>query len=316
MKEKFEEHRFSPEALAIARRADAIAADYARRGFDLTLRQLYYQFVAGNLFPADRTYVNENGKWVRDPAGSINAEPNYKWLGDIVTNARLCGMMDWDHITDRARTTKRRETWSDLSDFLTDMRGRYARERWTHQPRHIEVMVEKQALEGVLSAVCEKWHVSLTSNKGYASASLYYERGKYLQSMRDVEGREPHIIYLGDHDPSGLDMSRDLQRRISLFSDGPVVFHRVALNIDQVRAHNLVENPTKPKDSRTSGYVERFGEHCWELDALAPETLVALVEGKISSLVDQKRWAADGDVELDDQERIQDIVDSLVRKRK
>src|SRR5215813_4320535 len=85
---------FTPHGLAVIEQADQICTTYARQGYRLTLRQLYYRFIAGDLFPESR----------RDKVlGTKNTEKNYKWLGDLVSKARTSGMIDWDHITDRTR---------------------------------------------------------------------------------------------------------------------------------------------------------------------------------------------------------------------
>lgn len=149
----------------------------------------------------------------------------------------------------------------------------------------MELMVEKQALEGVLEPVCRKWDIGFTANKGYSSSSAMYEVGKRLVSK--ARRKELHVLYLGDHDPSGIDMTRDVEERLQLFSKAAVTVHRIALNMDQVSRYNPPENPAKITDSRAADYIKRYGRSSWELDALEPRTLVQLVETKIKGLLDE-----------------------------
>jgi hypothetical protein len=136
-------------------------------------------------------------------------------------------------------------------------------------------MVEKQALEGVLIPVCREWDVPFTANKGYSSSSAMHEAGKRIYN-RFREEKKVTIIYLGDHDPSGIDMTRDVEERLRLFAEcSPddeftVNVQRVALNMDQVRAMHPPENPAKLTDSRANEYIRKFGHSSWELDASNP----------------------------------------------
>jgi hypothetical protein len=291
MKELFVEKKFGERALKMIDIANSIIDEYVHLGYDLSVRQLYYQFVARNVLK--------------------NTPENYQALQTIINEGRLAGMIRWDVIKDRGRVTHTLPTFKDLKTYLQQLNESYRLNKWKAQSNYVEVMVEKQALEGVLLPICEKWEVAFTANKGYSSSSTMYERGKYIQSMRDVEGKDVHVIYLGDHDPSGIDMSRDVQDRLTMFSDGPVTVHRVALNIDQVRRMNLPENPAKMEDSRAKDYVAEFGYHSWELDAINPSTLANMVEHTIRSLINQTEWTKCVRQQDTEQDRLQNIIDSL-----
>jgi len=134
--------------------------------------------------------------------------------------------------------------------------------------------------------------VRFTANKGYSSASALYETAnRFLDHLG--EGRGLHIIYLGDHDPSGIDMTRDIEDRMALFLRDDahhLSVHRIALNMDQVRKFKPPENPAKTTDSRAENYIQKFGRSSWELDALEPSVLARLVEGAIENLIDDVAW--------------------------
>jgi hypothetical protein len=106
-------------------------------------------------------------------------------------------------------------------------------------------------------------------------------------------GQTPVILHLGDHDPSGIDMSRDIEERVGLFMDGTgdsLQFERIALNMDQVTQYEPPPNPAKATDARYQKYVDLHGDECWELDALEPSILDALIEEKILGYRDQTAW--------------------------
>lgn len=268
MKELFIEKKFGSLALEMIDTINSILSDYEEMGYDLSLRQLYYQLVSRNVVP--------------------NTEKSYKHIGNIVSDARLAGLIDWKMIQDRGRSVERNPHWDDPSDFLEDVAPQYRFDLWADQPAYVEVMVEKQALEGVLLPVCRKLDVPFTANKGYTSSSAMYEASKRYLARRD-EDKELFVIYLGDHDPSGIDMTRDVSDRFDMFLDGEesVGVMRIALNMDQVERLKPPENPAKLTDSRAEGYIRKFGRSSWELDAIEPRMLARLVEAAIETIMDK-----------------------------
>ena len=127
---------------------------------------------------------------------------------------RLAGLLDWNMIEDRGRETVLPAAWTSPAEIVRAAAKQFRVDRWKHQPCHVEVMVEKDALSGILEPVCNELHVRFTANKGYSSSSALYEAGKRIAYARFHENRQVHIFYLGDHDPSGIDMTRDISRTV------------------------------------------------------------------------------------------------------
>jgi len=196
MKEQFIEKRFTKTSQELLDFAGSILDEYEAQGYDLSLRQLYYQMVSKNIIP--------------------NSEREYKRLGSLINDARLAGLVDWDLIKDRGREMVQNSHWENPKDILEQCTRQFQIDKWAMQPNYVEVMVEKQALEGVLEPVCSELDIPFTANKGYSSASAFYECGKRLQERLNQD-KELFIIYLGDHDPSGIDMTRDVTERLNLF---------------------------------------------------------------------------------------------------
>jgi len=275
MKQAFITKRFGADATALLEKIQAVLENYSQQGYDLSLRQLYYQLVAANVVP--------------------NTERSYKNIGNLVSDARLAGLIDWDIIKDRGRNTVTNSHWDSPAQILEACANQYQIDKWADQKCYVEVMVEKQALEGVLEPVCRQLDVPFTANKGYSSQSAMYEAARRMyQRIRD--DKCVHVIYLGDHDPSGIDMTRDVQDRLRLFTnhtegDEIAVFvHRVALNRDQIAKLNPPKNPAKMSDSRANAYVAQHGHSSWELDAIEPNALAKLVRDAVAQFRDDAVW--------------------------
>lgn len=271
MREAFQTTSFRKKTLAVIEQADEIITDYQRRGFTLTLRQLYYQFVSRDLLP--------------------NRQSEYKRLGSIVNDARLAGLLDWSAIEDRTRNVRRTSVWRNPAQIIDAVADQYRENLWADQPYVPEVWIEKDALVGVIERVCEEHGVPYLACRGYLSQSEAYDAGKRFRDIYSG-GREPIILHLGDHDPSGLDMTRDMQERLSMFAGMHIEVRRLALNMDQIQQYDPPPNPAKDTDARFVGYEEEFGDESWELDALEPEVISDLVQSELDTIIDRPRWDA------------------------
>lgn len=272
MKQAYQEHNFKPASLALIQTIDEICEDYAAQGFILTVRQLYYQLVARNIIP--------------------NTERSYKNTTSLVNDARLAGYVDWDAIEDRTREFITRSRWRNGKVFLNSVIAQYHSDFWEGQDRRVFVIVEKEALAGVLEGVCSDLDVPLLAARGYPSVSVLREFAEN-DILRFSSEQDIKILHLGDHDPSGIDMSRDLIDRLQLLCGDEYSFEleRIALNMDQIEENECPPNPAKLTDSRSDEYVKRFGFESWELDALEPSYLVNLVRENIDLHIDQDTWA-------------------------
>jgi hypothetical protein len=277
---------FTGKSLDVIDQANRICADYKRQGYDLTLRQLYYQFVSRDLI--------------------ANRDTEYKRLGNIINDARLAGLLDWDYIVDRTRNLRGLAHWDDPSSVLYSAAYGYRTDRWANQPHYVEVWIEKDALVGVITRACNDLDVPFFSCRGYTSQSELWGAARRLIRHTDT-GQKAVIIHLGDHDPSGIDMTRDITDRLALFGAVARV-ERIALNMDQVRAYSPPPNPAKLTDARADGYIRVHGPSSWELDALEPTTLDALVRAHITELRDDTQWEADTAAMEDQTERLKVVA--------
>lgn len=275
-----------------------ICAEYARQGFDLTLRQLYYQFVSRDLLP--------------------NTQQSYNRLGAVVSDARMAGMLDWSYLVDRTRGISGGSgSWDDPVEYMTAAADGYWIDLWQGQPVHIEVWVEKEALAGVVARAVRPFEAVHLSCRGYLSMSEAYVAGQRF-TQHIAQGQRVLVLHLGDHDPSGLDMTRDNRDRLTRFittnlagrmpdddddmnnllyeygSDYEPAFtlRRIALNRDQIARYNPPPNPAKMTDSRIGDYIALHGRQSWELDALPPQALMTLIREELTAAMDMSAFEA------------------------
>jgi len=260
--------RFRAATLEIITTSNEIITDYSAQGYDLTLRQLYYQMVSRDIIP--------------------NSQKEYDKLGRTISDARMAGLVDWSAIVDRTRGLKGNSHWSNPQSIMQSVAYSYKIDKWAGQPNRVEVWIEKDALVGVISGVCQRLDIDYFSCRGYTSQSEMWVAGQRLERYID-NGQRPIILHLGDHDPSGIDMTRDVTDRLETFMGGTKV-QRIALNYDQVEQYSPPPNPAKTTDTRAADYIEIHGHSSWELDALDPATISALIEDAVTQFRDDGLW--------------------------
>lgn len=292
---KYENWNPRGDSMALVVAANDIIEEYQAAGYILTLRQLYYQFVS-------RAIIE-------------NTERSYKNLGSIITKARMSGFISWEAIEDRTRTHN--DFWTDENELnpIKDL-PRYIRyDRWARQNTYIEVWVEKEALGNVIAKACKPLLVPHMACKGYLSASEAWRAGQRFNDKL-AQGKECVLIHLGDHDPSGIDMTRDNNNRLNMFTNYGVNVGRIALNMDQVESYRPPPNPAKVTDSRAKDYIARYGAKSWELDALEPSVLEALITDEITQYIDGEKWQLVDEQERETRDRLRAVYDNWSDIRK
>ncbi|MCK4497298.1 MAG: hypothetical protein KAU24_03825 [Candidatus Aenigmarchaeota archaeon] len=289
MKEAFKSQRISGDRQLLIGHANTILESYAAEGYRLTLRQLYYQLVARNIIP--------------------NRVQEYAKLSNVMVAARMCGHTDWDFLEDRLRIPYREYAVHNVQEALEDTISQYKRFRQEGQPYCIEVWTEKDAVSNILKRVTEWFHVNLMVNRGYSSCSAMYraaERFKQFEESVNVK-----ILYVGDHDPSGLDMLRDIRERLYEFDTANFEVVHVALTYDQIQEFHPPPNPAKTTDPRSTGYIAEHGENSWELDALSPRDLERIVREAVEEFLDKEQFGAIVEEERDDIAQLEKVVNDL-----
>jgi len=262
----------------------------------LTLRQIYYRLLPD--IP--------------------NTRASYTALSSQLVKARERGEVDPDKLEDRSRGVIKdeRNYYSNIDSFIDsqinfeNISNYYDRDRWDGQEYYIEVWVEKDALSQVISNIAGEWRITTAPSRGYSSFSYLKDAVRRFNNA-SMDGKKCIILHFTDHDPSGLDMTRDLGERLNTYSEYPIEVKRIALTHSQVKQFKLPPNPTKMADSRSPYYVQQFGNVCWELDALPPDELEELVRDAILEYLDEEKWEAK-EKEIEDE---RDAIDKVFDKK-
>lgn len=292
MRQKYAAIRFRSASLEVIAAANDIIAAYEAQGYTMTVRALYYRLVARNV-------IENNLK-------------SYKRFARLCNDARLAGLMDWDVIEDITRSFKGVRTWRSPRAVLNQAAQGYNEDLWRNQTHRVFLIVEKDAMLSFLNRTCSRWQIPIMAARGYPSSSVLREFALSDMMATKHQGKHLHVLHMGDHDPSGCDMSRDLKDRLGMFFNyGTIDFQRIALNIDQVEELQLPENPTKSWDARFAGYADKYGDRCWELDALPPEYANTTIEETVKEFIDMDIWEYDSMWVDHNRDVLQDFADTF-----
>jgi hypothetical protein len=266
------------------------AVECLERERPMTLRHLLYRLVSsGDLPGTDKKHYNR--------------------LGRIMTRLREAGEVPLAWIVDHVRATLKPSSWSGLADFADTVRDAYRKDFWASLDHHVEIFVEKDAIAGTIQPVTADYDVALRVVRGYTSVSF---AGEIADEWKRIE-KPIYAYYVGDFDPSGFDLERDLREKLARYSgrhcyrseafensvlfswsvidSGVFVWRRLAIQEEDFEDHGLIALPVKQLDRRAKGFVREHGAECAEVDALPPTELRARVQAAIESHIDQERWA-------------------------
>ena len=342
---------WAEKKLTIVKAIINVCNSYAKSGYNMTLRQLYYQLVAKDLIP--------------------NHDKVYKKLSKVKDDVVYGGYVDWDVFEDRGRVPHVPYYEDGVAEALEKTVDYYRLERQRGQEVHVEVWTEKDAISNILKRVTQKMGVTLVVNKGYTSSTaMYTAYERFLERVED--GQKVKILYFGDHDPSGLDMVRDIDDRIMYmftrgkrldsiiqdwwernghtyydiaqfedYADLPELFDKkpesekvyvkfergkrhmyfynndlfeikqIGLTMAQIKQFNPPPNPAKITDPRAQDYVRKYGQVSWEVDALKPSVMENIVRAHIEITIDMSQYKSVLEKEQEDKAQIREIVNNL-----
>ena len=267
----YEPKKFSTDRLAMIKKINSVVDKFEADGYVLTVRQIYYQFVKNDWVP--------------------NIPQSYNLLQGLINDGRLAGLISWTAIEDRERGLKGWDTFTAPAQALEQLKENYKLDLWQGQSFRPEVWVAKKALEGVIGRICGELRVDFFACKGYNSQSEQWRAGRrFADYIR--RGQRPIVFHLGDHDPSGIDMTRDNRERLSMFAGSPIIVQRIALNMPQIEELDPPPNPAKVTDSRSDSYIAQYGESSWELDALDPKYISDLIRDALMQIREEDKWDA------------------------
>lgn len=207
-----------------------------------------------------------------------------------LTWAREQSIIPWHWIVDETREAEYVPSWDDPASFARSLSRQYRKDNWAQQTSLVEVWSEKGTMRGTLAPVLQEYGVTFRVMHGFTSATSAYDVAQMIESEED---RETVVFYVGDWDPSGLYMSEeDLPNRLCEYGAEPDRFIRLALTESDVSAPHLPSFAAtdKHRDPRYRWFIRRYGQQCWELDALSPVVLRDRLEQAIRAEIDWRAW--------------------------
>jgi hypothetical protein len=205
-------------------------------------------------------------------------EAEYKTVVRLTGEMRRAGLLPFEWIADSTRWMRKPRTFDSLEAALQITAQTYRRSLWAESSDYVEIWIEKEALAGVVVDVTNEFDVPLMVTRGYPSLSFVQSAAEAMNARSQFT----YVYYLGDHDPSGVDISRKLEEDLHEFTFGISEFERIAVTPAQIEAWQLPSRPTKTTDTR----AKRFRGESVELDAIPAPELRELVRGPIESHVD------------------------------
>jgi hypothetical protein len=260
----------------------------AESQYPMTLRQLYYRLVSVGAIP--------------------KTEAGYGKLKRLIVGLREDGTVPWDWLVDHTRAVFAARTWVGIEDLLNDTAKLYRRDLMHQQEVAVQLWAESDSIGSVVAPVADRYCIPTFIGRGYAA------RGYLWSAARDAvgayqDGKNVVILHIGDFDPSGVDIFRDVEETLRLYalavrqrqpvaairstwSDRGVrgltdwlTFERLALTQEQVDQYHLPARPPKMSDTRTAKFV---GRGTVEVEALPVDALLSIVEQAIVGCIDME----------------------------
>lgn len=175
---QYKEINFRGKSLELINLVNQVVEEYQAHGYELTLRQAYYQLVARGYIP--------------------NNERSYKNIGSLINDGRLAGLIDWYSITDRTRNLRSNSHWDNPADVIASARYSYLLNKWDGQPNYVEVWVEKDALVDIVGQACRPLDTPYFSCRGYTSQSEMWSAAQRFISQDYRDNRVAEVIAYGE----------------------------------------------------------------------------------------------------------------------
>lgn len=331
MREFVKKHRFSPEANALVRKCVEIVDRYQAQGLKLTLRQLYYQLVSSNYIRNEERQYKRLSGLLSD--ARLMGRVDWQAIEDRIRVPRV--PQEFENLDDLVKTALgayRLDRWSGQGNYVELAVEKDALagilEPIAHE-YHVTMTVNrgyssqsamydtaKRFLKACHGKIPYKTAADTVPAEKLASTSEQVRESlKKLfvldqEALADPPPRNPILLYLGDHDPSGEDMVRDIGARLSMFGIS-VDVRKLALTMDQIEEYKPPPNPAKLTDPRAAEYVDKHGATSWEVDALPPDVLDQLIRDSLESVIDVSKMDKIKSQEARDKKRLSKALRSL-----
>jgi hypothetical protein len=249
----------------------------------LSIRQIHYNL----LNDPPLTSTPKRSKFSPEKYRYKNNDECYKALSRILVPARYRGHIPFEAIGDPTRPEVLHGGFRSVDTFvhqeIDGFLSGYHRNRQDDQPRHIEILGEKNTIMTMLQRAAQEYYVPLTIGRGFSGPSIWKRMAK---RFNESGKSEMTLIIVSDYDPEGFELADDAIRSLRDLWDIPIEGHRIAVTRDQIDELDLASdfNPAKDTSNNYDKFVERTGgDESWECEALPPDYLIDQVKAAIES---------------------------------
>ena len=225
------------------------------------------------------------------PAARASRDAAYDRVTAVLGILRKQGRLGWDMVLDLTRELVEWRVYNSPREARAALRRNYTEDRWRGQPFFPIFIVEKDTMAPVCEPIAQGWQMKFASSRGYSSLKLQHDTAERLHRRYARTGQQIIVYFIGDLDPSGLDLQRAWEEALDNFGV-PYRMVRIGLTPEQVddlanpRLRQGIE--VKPSDSRAARYIEQYGNRCWETDILPADVIEATLDAHVRSWLDAK----------------------------
>jgi len=175
--------------------------------------------------------------------------------------------------------------FTDARQYAEAVKKSYRKDYWALQPNHVEIWTEKDAIIGCIEPLTRELGINVRVGRGFNSVTKRHDIQELFREI-SLTKEQICVLYLGDYDPSGMAIEKNLREQI----DAPFLIKRFAIHASDIREFNLPPLRAKPSDSRSFGFLRNYGPDCVELDALPPNELRRRSDNGVRALMNTTKW--------------------------
>jgi len=235
------------------------------------------------------------------------ADKYYQQVDRLTVKLREREVIPFEYIVDELRVRLKPSSWSDLRDYGETVRDGYRKNFWEHLPVYVEVFVEKQAMAAVLQVVTDDYDVALNPIRGMSSLSALHRVGML---WREID-KPICAYYLGDHDPSGLQIELVAREKLAQYSVREVAWERLGVLPEDFETFDLLRLAPKKKDPNLRRFYARGFHDCAELDAIPAPALRDRLRAAIERHIPADEWARLQQVEALEKQTVERVFRRL-----
>lgn len=271
------------------------------------IEQVYQ--VIRNALDYEKYMTVRHAFYLVESANLVTKDDGYKKVQPLILEWRRQGKIGWSEIIDTSRSRALITSFDGLADYQDTVLQAYKFDYWLHMPTYVEIHVEKAAIVGIVERIVREqqlMNIPLVALKGQASDTSLFDTAVILKERQEM-GQKVKLIYLGDFDPSGINIPRtEMVKLTNQFGVRDIDFERICVNPEDVENLHLTTHDIKTTDKSAPGFIKEFGTNQGvELDTLSAPQIQERLAAAIKDCIDYDMWSACKEQEKQDKIKLQ-----------